>query len=132
MSLQDVTIATVGTGVMAESMITGLLKAREVDAAHVVASHPRAERRQHLAQAHGIRTVESNREAVAGADVVVLGIKPQMIKRVGAELASVLRPEQLVISIIAGATTAALDERAASPGDRPEHAQHARPAGSRA
>ena len=49
-SLQDVTIATVGTGVMAESMITGLLKAREVDPAHVVASHPRAERREHLAR----------------------------------------------------------------------------------
>ncbi len=107
-SLQDVTIATIGTGVMAESMITGLLKAREVDAAHVVASHPRAERREHLAREHGIRTVESNREAVAGADIMVLGIKPQMIKRVGAELAPILRPEQLVISIIAGATSAAL------------------------
>ena len=107
-SLQDVTIATIGTGVMAESMITGLLKAREVDPAHVVASHPRAERREHLAREHGIRTVESNREAVEGADIIVLGIKPQMIKRVGAELATVLRPEQLVISIIAGATSAAL------------------------
>jgi pyrroline-5-carboxylate reductase len=107
-SLQDVTIATVGTGVMAESMITGLLQAREVDPLHVIASHPRAERREHLARTHGIRTVESNRDAIAGADIVVLGIKPQMIKRVGAELAGVLRPEQLVISVIAGATTAAL------------------------
>ncbi len=107
-SLQHVSIATVGTGVMAESMITGLLKAREVDPLHVVASHPRAERREHLSRTHGIRTVESNREAIAGADIVVLGIKPQMIKRVGAELAEVLRPEQLVISVIAGATTAAL------------------------
>ena len=107
-SLQDVTIATVGTGVMAESMITGLLKAREVDPAQVVASHPRAERREHLARTHGIRAVESNREAIEGADIIVLGIKPQMIKRVGAELAPVLRPNQLVISIIAGATSAAL------------------------
>ena len=39
---------------------------------------------------------------------MVLGIKPQMLKRVGAELAPVLRDGQLVISVIAGATTGAL------------------------
>ena len=44
MSLNDVTVATVGTGVMAGSMITGLLKARQVEPARLIASHPRAER----------------------------------------------------------------------------------------
>jgi pyrroline-5-carboxylate reductase len=74
----------------------------------VVASHPRAARRDELAATHGVRTTASNVDAVRGADVVVLGIKPQMLKRVGAELAPVLREGQLVISVIAGATTAAL------------------------
>jgi len=45
---------------------------------------------------------------VQRADIVVLGIKPQMLKRVGRELAPVLRPEQLVISILAGPTSIAL------------------------
>src|SRR5207253_2501888 len=54
------------------------------------------------------RPVASNVDAVAGADVVLLAIKPQMLARVGPELASVLRPGQLVLSILAGATTAAL------------------------
>jgi pyrroline-5-carboxylate reductase len=107
-SLKDVSVATVGTGVMAGSMITGLLKASQVEPGRLVASHPRAERREELEAAHGIRTTASNVEAVEGADIVVLGIKPQMLKRVGAELAPVLRPGQLVISVIAGATTAAL------------------------
>ena len=108
MSLNQLVIATVGTGVMAESMITGLLKAREIAPEQIVASHPRAERRKQLVEAHGIRAVESNVEAVREADIIVLGIKPQMLKRVGRELTAVLRPDQLVISILAGPTTVAL------------------------
>ena len=51
------TIATVGTGMMAEAMIGGLLKGRLVDASQVIASHPRAERRDHLSGEYGIRVV---------------------------------------------------------------------------
>ena len=103
------TIATVGSGVMAEAMIAGLLRGELVAPRQVVASHPRRERREELATAYGIRTVASNVEAVDGADVVLLAIKPQMLARVGAELEPHLRDEQLVLSVIAGATTAALE-----------------------
>ena len=108
MSLRDRTVATVGSGVMAEAMIAGLLRGEEVAPDSIVASHPRSDRREHLARAYGIRTVESNVDAVQGADVVVLAIKPQMLLRVGRELAPALRGGQLIISIIAGATTRAL------------------------
>ncbi|MDQ3870670.1 MAG: pyrroline-5-carboxylate reductase [Chloroflexota bacterium] len=108
MSLRDRTVATVGSGVMAEAMIAGLLRGEEVAPDRIVASHPRAERREHLGRAYGIRTLESNVDAVQGADVVVLAIKPQMLLRVGRELAPALRGGQLIISIIAGATTRAL------------------------
>ncbi|HLX33635.1 MAG TPA: pyrroline-5-carboxylate reductase [Candidatus Limnocylindrales bacterium] len=102
------TIATVGSGVMAESIIAGLLRGGLVEPGALVASHPRPNRRAALEAAHGIRTVGSNTEAVQGADIVLLGIKPQMLARVGAELQPVLQPRQLVISILAGATTKAL------------------------
>ena len=102
------TIATIGSGVMAEAIIAGLLRGQLVDAAQVVASHPRAERRAQLAGAHGIRTAAANAEAIAGADIVILAIKPQMLARVGREIGEVLRPGQLVISVLAGATTRAL------------------------
>jgi pyrroline-5-carboxylate reductase len=107
-SLQGAVIATVGTGVMAESMIAGLLKGHQVAPGQVVASHPRADRREQLREALGVRVTGSNAEAVAGADVVLLAIKPQMLRRVGHDLAPALRPEQLVISILAGPTTRAL------------------------
>ena len=108
MSLRGATIATVGSGVMAEAMIAGLLRGEQVEASQIIASHPRAERRSELISSYGIRTVEDNCGAVEDADVVVLAIKPQMLARVGREVAPSMRSGQLVISIIAGATTRAL------------------------
>lgn len=93
---------------MAESMIAGLLAAERVDAAQVIASDPRAERREVIEAKHGVRTTGSNTEAVDAADVVVLAIKPQLLLKVGRELSAVLRPDQVVISILAGSTTRAL------------------------
>jgi pyrroline-5-carboxylate reductase len=106
--LKSRTIATVGSGVMAEAMIAGLLRGKLVEPGQVVASHPRAERREHLEREYGIRAVSGNAEAVDGADVVLLAVKPQMLARVGREIGPQLRRGQLVLSIIAGATTAAL------------------------
>jgi pyrroline-5-carboxylate reductase len=106
--LQKRTIATVGSGVMAEAMIAGLLRGRLVAPGQVVASHPRADRREHLAREYGIRTVASNVEAIEGADVVLLAVKPQQLGKVGREIGPHLRRGQLVLSILAGPTTAAL------------------------
>jgi pyrroline-5-carboxylate reductase len=93
---------------MAESMIAGLLSGHRLETDQIVASHPRPERRDALEARFGIRTIESNASAIATADIVVLAIKPQMLRRVGLELAPVLRDEQLVISVLAGSTTRAL------------------------
>ena len=108
MFLQGVRIATVGSGVMAEAMIAGLLRDSLVAPEQIVASHPRAERRAELALRYGVATVDANSAAVAKADVVVLAIKPQMLVRVERDLRGAFADGQLVISIIAGATTRAL------------------------
>jgi pyrroline-5-carboxylate reductase len=107
-SLAGRTIATVGSGVMAEAMIAGLLRDGLVEPGQILASHPRHERREELAREHGIRVTASNLEAVEAADIVILGIKPQMLGRVGREIGPRLRAGQLVLSVIAGATTTAL------------------------
>jgi pyrroline-5-carboxylate reductase len=107
-SLKQRTLATVGSGVMAEAMIGGLLRADLLLPEQVVASHPRAARRDHLAQEYGIRVVASNVEAVEAADVILLALKPQMLARVGREIGPSLRRGQLVLSVLAGPTTAAL------------------------
>ncbi|MDQ3127482.1 MAG: pyrroline-5-carboxylate reductase [Chloroflexota bacterium] len=102
------TIATVGSGVMAEAMVAGLLRGELVAPDQIVASHPRPERRDHLRSEYGIRVVADNLEALDGADVVLLGIKPQMLAKVGREIGPHLKRGQVVLSVLAGATTAAL------------------------
>ncbi|MEO8572249.1 MAG: pyrroline-5-carboxylate reductase [Chloroflexota bacterium] len=106
--LSGTTIATVGSGVMAEAMIAGLLRGELVSPDQIVASHPRSERRDHLRSEYAIRVVADNLEAIEGADVVLLGIKPQMLARVGREIGPHLKRGQVVLSVLAGATTAAL------------------------
>ena len=107
-TLANRTIATVGSGVMAEAMIAGLLRGALVEPAQVVASHPREERRDHLEREYAIRAVPGNVEAIENADVVLFAIKPQMLGKVGREIGPHLRRGQLVLSVIAGATTTAL------------------------
>jgi len=106
--LANRTIATVGSGVMAEAMIIGLLNGRLVTADQVVASHPRADRRAALEATHKLRAVASNVEAVRDADVIILAVKPQMLGKVGREIGPHLRRGQLVLSVLAGPTTNAL------------------------
>ena len=62
-------IATVGSGVMAEAMIAGLLRGELVAPDQIVASHPRPERRDHLRAEYGIRVVGDNLEAIDGAAI---------------------------------------------------------------
>ncbi len=100
-------VAIVGAGVMAEAMIAGLLADR-VPPGQVTASHPRRDRREVLAARHGIRVVARNRDAVAGAGIVVLAVKPQMLASVMREVGPALSDGQVVLSIVAGGTLRSL------------------------
>ena len=101
-------VGIVGTGVMAESMLAGLLREALVEPAQVLCSHPRPERRRLLAESHGVSVTPDNAEAARSADVVLLAVKPQVLPEVMPELRAALTPSQLVISIVAGASTRAL------------------------
>lgn len=97
-------VGIIGAGVMAEAMIAGLLANRAVLPGQLAASHPRRERREILAQRHGIVPVAGNRDALSEAEIVVLAVKPQMLTRVMRELRGRIGQEQVVLSIVAGAT----------------------------
>ena len=104
MARRRMRVGIVGAGVMAEAIIAGLVADRAVEAGTLIASHPRRDRRDILAERHGIRPVASNREALSGAEVIVLAVKPQMLGRVMRELRGELSANQVVVSIVAGAT----------------------------
>ena len=102
-ALSNRTVATIGSGVMAESIIAGLLRGKLVEPDRIVGSEPRADRREELAAKYGVRVVASNLEAARDADVILLSVKPQTLTKVGHELGGHLRAEQLIVSIVAGA-----------------------------
>lgn len=100
-------IAFVGAGNMATSLIGGLI-ARAVPAENITASEPYAEQRERIAREHGIAVFEDNATAVAGADIVVLAVKPQVMKDVCLALAPALPADALIVSIAAGIPCASL------------------------
>ncbi|GAB4514443.1 MAG: pyrroline-5-carboxylate reductase [Anaerolineae bacterium] len=106
--LNDTRLAFIGGGNMGEAMVKGLVEQRLVEPRKVTVSDPKPERRAHLAQTYGVRAVQDNVEAVSDADVVVLAIKPQVLKKAAQELHGKIPGHALVLSIIAGARIAAL------------------------
>ena len=108
MPLRSKRIAFIGGGTMAEAMIRGLLDQHLVPPSHVTVSGPRRERRADLAKRFGVAALASNLDAAKGAHVVVLSVKPQVLASVMKELRRKLRPQQLVLSIVAGATLGSL------------------------
>ncbi|HVF48396.1 MAG TPA: pyrroline-5-carboxylate reductase [Pyrinomonadaceae bacterium] len=106
--LKKMHLAFVGCGVMGESMIAGLVRKDLVEPANLSASHPRENRRDELVQKYGISALADNAPAAAAVvgqvnSAVVICVKPQRLSRVLDDLNGVLHPDQLVVSIVAGA-----------------------------
>ena len=101
------TIAFIGAGNMAGSLIRGL-QASGYLAGEIVAADP-AKSQLDVLSALGIKTTTDNAQAVVDADVVVLAIKPQITGDVLQALPA-LKPDQLVISIVAGIDTHSLGD----------------------
>jgi pyrroline-5-carboxylate reductase len=107
--MSNTRIAFIGAGNMATSLIGGL-RAQGVDAALIRASDPGAEQRAKVAAEHGIELFADNAQAIEGADVVLIAVKPQMMKAVCEALRPSLKPDQLVVSIAAGITCASMNK----------------------
>jgi pyrroline-5-carboxylate reductase len=101
-------VGIVGSGGMAEAVIGGLLRHGDVEPAAICASGPRSERGDGLAARYGIRTAVENREALRGADVVVLSVKPQVMRHVMEEVRDAMEPGAFAFSIAAGISMATI------------------------
>ena len=118
--LRGTRLSFIGCGNMAEAIIAGLLRQNLVTKEQITGSHPRPVRREELHQRYGIDVIESNRDAAAlrqpgdetasasSSSIVILAVKPQRLGLVLGELQGALQPEQLVISIVAGARLEAI------------------------
>ncbi len=101
-------IAILGAGRIGESLLAGL---RSSDWADLVVTSRREERVAELHERHGVEATTDNAKAIAGADVVVLAVKPQDIEALLTEVGSSLTAEQTVLSVAAAITTAVIERQ---------------------
>lgn len=103
MSTQPV-ITILGAGNMGSALAGGLI-AHHCTPNHIWITDPDAAKLNHLQQSLKVQVTQHNEEALAHAQVIILAIKPQLIKTVLEPLAPIIQKNKpLIISIAAGTT----------------------------
>jgi len=98
-------IGFIGGGNMAEALIAGLLAARTTTPTRLAVCDPLASRCNSLKKKYRIRIAKNNTELVKQVEVILLAIKPQVMKQVLGEIAPAITTRHLIISIAAGIDT---------------------------
>jgi pyrroline-5-carboxylate reductase len=92
----------IGSGRMASALARGMIRAGVAEPGRILASDPHPAARDSLANDAGIVVHATNAPVIAASDVIVLAVKPQSMASVLAEIAPMLAPRHLVVSIAAG------------------------------
>src|SRR5215831_20095925 len=103
-------IAIVGGGRIGEALLSGLLSSGWRD---IVVTSRREARVAELRERHGVEATTSNADAVRGAALVVLAVKPQDIDGLLEEIGGLVSPEQTVLTVAAAIPTAHIEARIA-------------------
>lgn len=107
---QPAKIALIGSGNMGEAIIAGLLRNGIATPENILATDPLLERGADLKTRFGIQPYTDNTAAAIQADVVIIAVKPQQLAKVFEGLKGKIRPNALVLSIVAGASIQSLRE----------------------
>ena len=100
--LKNKQVGFVGTGNMGEALMKGLLNRQLCLPDQISCSDVRADRLKAIAEAYGVKTTTSNNEVVKKSDVIILAVKPQILKQVVGDMAPQVDSSKLLISIAAG------------------------------
>jgi pyrroline-5-carboxylate reductase len=104
-------LAVLGTGKLGGILLRAYLKQGLFKPENVTATVKHPEKAAKLAKEIGISVVTDNRAAVRGVDIVLLGVKPQVIGEVLQQISGELSPETLVISVAASVPTSYIEQR---------------------
>ncbi|MBM7855242.1 pyrroline-5-carboxylate reductase [Desulfohalotomaculum tongense] len=105
MPLKGQSVGFIGGGVMAEALISGLIKSELITAENIFVSDPDTERLMLLKEKNGVNTVENNIELVKSASILIMAVKPQVIDEVLSEIKAHINKNHWVITFAAGITT---------------------------
>lgn len=103
-------LAVLGAGQLGETLIRGLIEAGLTSARDVTVTTAHKLSARDVARRLGVRAAASNAEAVQGAQVVLLVVKPQQVIPVLREVGPLLKPSQLLISAAASVSTAIIEK----------------------
>src|SRR5918912_300712 len=106
-------VAILGGGKIGESLLAGLISSGWREPRHLVVTGRREERLEELSERYGVRGTLSNAEAVAGAGLVVIAVKPQDFDVLLVDIGGLLTPEQTVLSVAAAIPTSQIEARVA-------------------
>ena len=109
--LQGKKLGVIGVGKLGEALISGLLKQGDLKADDITGSVAQEVSKQRVNERLGIQMTTDNRKLAADRDIIILAIKPQNMDKVLREIASELRPDQLLISVAASVTTSFVEDR---------------------
>ena len=104
-------LSVLGTGKMGQALVAGLLASGWRKPDEITATARSSERIAELAGRYGIETTLDNSAAVAGADVVVLAVKPQDIDALLSEIADHVTDQQIILSVVAAIPTSHIESR---------------------
>jgi pyrroline-5-carboxylate reductase len=102
-------VAILGAGRLGESLVRGFLHSQWREPADLCVTARRVERIEQLRAVHRVEVTSDNAAAAAGAPLVILAVKPQDTAAVLAEIAAALTPDQALLSVAAGVTTAFIE-----------------------
>ena len=114
--MKNTQIAILGTGSMGKAILSGLLAAGTSPSNIRVTTKSQASA-EAISSTHGVQAAALDSESTANsstakdAELVILAVKPNMILETLKEVAAVLKPNCLVVSVAAGITTAAMERQ---------------------
>jgi len=103
--MQGKKIAVIGVGKIGGTLVKGLLNSQMVKPDNLAGSAAHEEHTRRAAETYGITTYLDNAAMVAGKDIVILALKPQVMGKVLDEIRDVVTEKQLIISVAAAITT---------------------------
>jgi pyrroline-5-carboxylate reductase len=104
-------VAILGLGTIGESLLKGLLSGGWREPSEVSVTVRDEARAAELGSTYGVTAGTSNAEAIAGASLVVIAVKPQDFDVLLGEIGGLLTPEQTVLSVAAAIPTSAIESR---------------------
>ncbi len=104
-------LALIGAGKLGEALLSGILSSQLVPAGRVEATVAHQPRADYLAEKYLIKAHTENARAVAGADLILVALKPQQVKGFLLDVKKQLAKDALIISAAASVTTSLIEQQ---------------------